>query len=97
MNIFVGNLNYRTTEDSLRTVFEAFGEVTSVKVVKSWETGRSRGFAFVEMANDEEARAAIAGANGKECDGRALKVNQAQAKMERRGERPRGRSPSRGR
>lgn len=89
MNIFVGNLSYSSTEDSLRALFEAHGEVTSVKIITSRETGRSRGFAFVEMANEEEARTAIAELDGTELDGRALKVNEARSRGERSGgERP---------
>ncbi len=77
MNIFVGNLSYSTTEEALRRHFEAFGEVASAKIVMSRETGQSRGFGFVEMPNDDEARNAMAGLDGQELDGRPLKVNQA--------------------
>ena len=94
MNIFVGNLSYGTTEDALRTLFEPHGEVSSVKVIKDRETGRARGFAFVEMPNDEEARAAIAAVDGKDLDGRALKADQAQERTDRRGG---GRPPRRDR
>ncbi len=90
MNIFVGNLSYSTTDDSLRTLFEQHGEVTSAKVITSRESGRSRGFGFVEMPNDEEARAAIAALDAKELEERPLKVSEAHAKTDRRGggERP---------
>jgi len=88
MNIFVGNLNYRTTEDALRAAFEAHGEVSSAKIIKSWDSGQSRGFGFVEMPNDEEARAAIESLDGQELDDRPLKVNEAQSKGERGGRRP---------
>ena len=84
MNIFVGNLSYRSTEDSLRAAFEAYGVVDSAKIITSRETGRSRGFGFVEMPDEEEAKAAIAGLDGKELDGRPLRVNEARSKTERR-------------
>ena len=77
MNIFVGNLSYSATEESLRALFEQHGEVTTAKVITSRETGRSRGFGFVEMPNEEEARAALAALNGTELDGRTLNVNEA--------------------
>jgi RNA recognition motif-containing protein len=85
MNIFVGNLSYTTEEDALRTLFEQHGEVASVKVIKDRETGRARGFAFVEMPNDEEARAAIAAIDGTELDGRAIKADQARERTDRGG------------
>jgi len=85
MNIFVGNLNYATTEDSLRALFEAHGEVASVKVIKSQETGTSRGFGFVEMPNDQEAQTAIDALDGRDLDGRALKVNKARPRTDRGG------------
>jgi RNA recognition motif-containing protein len=83
LNIFVGNLSYTTTEDSLRRLFEQYGEVTSVRIINDRETGRSRGFGFVEMANDDEARAAIAATNAKAIDGRTINVNQARPREER--------------
>ena len=76
-NIYVGNLSYDTTEDRLRELFAAHGEVTTVNVVTDRYTGRPRGFAFVEMATQEAANAAIAAINGQEVDGRTLKVDQA--------------------
>ena len=82
MNIFVGNLSFSTKEDGLRAAFEAYGQVASARVVTDRETGRSRGFAFVEMANADEAQAAIAALDGREVDGRALKVNEARPKEE---------------
>ena len=85
MNIFVGNLSYSTTEDSIRSFFEAHGAVESVRVITDRETGRSRGFGFVEMPNDEEAQAAIQAANGQDLDGRPLRVNEAKPKTETRG------------
>lgn len=87
-NLFVGNMNFQTTESDLRELFAPFGQVTRVHVAVDRETGRARGFAFVEMANDEEAAKAIAALNGKEFEGRNLRVNEAQPKGERGG--PRG-------
>ena len=80
MNIFVGNLSFSTNEDGLRASFEAHGEVSSAKVITSRETGRSRGFGFVEMPDDEQAKAAISELDGKDLDGRPLKVNEARSK-----------------
>ena len=80
MNIFVGNLSFSTTDDSLRELFEQHGEVTSANVITSRDTGRSRGFGFVEMANDAEAEAAITALNGAELGGRTLVVNKARPK-----------------
>jgi RNA recognition motif-containing protein len=84
MNIFVGNLSYATEDDGLRALFEQYGVVASAKVIRSRESGRSRGFAFLEMPNDDEARAAIAQVDGKELDGRPLKVSEAHQKPDRR-------------
>lgn len=83
MNIYVGNLEFSSTEESVRTLFEQHGEVTSVKLITDRDTGRSRGFAFVEMANDDEGRAAITALDGKDLDGRSLKVNEARPRTER--------------
>ena len=88
MNIFVGNLSYSSTEESVRALFEAHGEVASVKIITDRDTGRPRGFGFVEMSNDEEAEAAIAAMNGNDLDGRKLTVNQAKPREDRRGGRP---------
>jgi cold-inducible RNA-binding protein len=82
-NLFVGNLSFQTTESELTALFKEFGQVTRVHVAMDRETGRARGFAFVEMPNDEEAAKAIAGLNGKDLGGRALKVNEARPKPER--------------
>ena len=82
-NLYVGNLSFQTTESDLTELFKAFGQVTRVHVAMDRETGRARGFAFVEMPNDEEAAKAIAGLDGKELGGRALKVNEARPKTER--------------
>ena len=82
-NIFVGNLSFRTDEDALRSAFEPFGEVLKVNMVTDRETGRARGFAFVEMANEDEAGRAISGLGGKELNGRSLTVNEARPKNDR--------------
>src|SRR3989441_6516818 len=84
-NLFVGNMSFQTTEGELRALFEPFGQITRVHVAMDRETGRARGFAFVEMPNDEEAAKAIAALNGKEVGGRSLKVNEARPKTEGRG------------
>lgn len=80
MNIYVGNLTYEATENDVRTPFETFGEVTSVKIITDKYTGQSRGIGFIEMTNKKEALAAISDLNDKELKGRALKVNEAQPK-----------------
>jgi cold-inducible RNA-binding protein len=85
MNLYIGNLSFRTTEDELRAAFEPFGEVTSVKIITDSYTGKSRGFGFVEMANREEAMAAIEGTNGKELGGKTLNVNEAKPRESRGG------------
>jgi len=77
MNLYVGNLNWQTTEADLQTAFEAFGQVSSVTIIKDKYTGQSRGFGFVEMADDSEGQAAIDGLNGKEIDGRTLRIDLA--------------------
>lgn len=98
-NIFVGNLSFGTTEDTLRSMFDAYGAVQRVNIVTDRDTGQARGFAFVEMGVDAEGDAAINGLNGKEVDGRALNVNEARPKPERGsgggGNRNGGRSKSR--
>jgi RNA recognition motif-containing protein len=76
--LYVGNLSYNTTELDLRDTFGQIGTVADAKVVMDRETGRPRGFAFVEMSSDEEAQAAIAQLNGRELDGRTINVNEAQ-------------------
>ena len=83
MNIFISNLNYNTVEQELQALFENYGEVSSVKIVTDRETGRSRGFGFVEMPNDNEAKSAIEATNEKEIGGRTLKVNEARPREER--------------
>ncbi|MCZ6750305.1 MAG: RNA-binding protein [Acidobacteria bacterium] len=87
-NLFVGNMSFQTTEDELRSIFEPYGEITRIQVMTDRDTGRARGFAFVELADDEQAAKAITELNGKELDGRALNVNEARPKPERSG--PRG-------
>jgi RNA recognition motif-containing protein len=82
-SIFVGNLSFQTTESDLTALFKGFGEVNRVQVATDRETGRARGFAFVEMPNDEEAAKAIAGLEGKLFGGRNLKVNEARPRAER--------------
>jgi len=84
-NLFVGNLSFSATEDELRDLFSAFGEVQQVRIMTDRDTGKSRGFAFVEMPDDEAAAKAIADLNGKEFGGRALTINEARPKPERRG------------
>ena len=83
MNIYVGNLNFRTTETGLRDHFAEYGEVASARVITDRETNRSRGFGFVEMPNDDEARAAIAALDGVEFEGRALRINEARPREPR--------------
>ena len=82
MNIYVGNLSYGVSDQDLTEIFEEFGEVNSAKVIKDRETGRSKGFAFVEMESDDDAQAAIDELDGSEIDGRAVKVNKARPKTE---------------
>ena len=96
-SIFVGNLSFQTTESDLTTLFKAFGEVKRVQIAKDRETGRARGFAFVEMPNDEEAAKAIAGLEGKLFGGRNLKVNEARPRAERPPSRNSGGGPRQGR
>ena len=79
-SLFVGNMSFQMTESELSDLFKPFGQVTRVNLVKDRETGRARGFAFVEMPNDEEAAKAIAGLDGKPVGGRNLKVNEARPK-----------------
>jgi RNA recognition motif-containing protein len=80
MNIFVAKLNFKTRSEDLEKEFARFGQVTSAKIVKDRETGRSKGYGFVEMPNDDEARAAIDGLNEKEFDGRVIVVKPANPK-----------------
>ena len=83
MNIYVGNLPYSTTPDDLREVFTAFGEVSAARIVNDRETGRAKGFGFVEMPNDEEAKKAIEALNGNDIGGRKAVVNEARPREPR--------------
>jgi len=82
-NIFVGNLSFGATEDSVRSMFESYGAVERVNIVTDRDTGQARGFAFVEMSVDSEGDSAINGVNGKDLDGRTLTVNEARPKGDR--------------
>jgi len=93
MNIYVGNLSRNASEDELRTLFEAFGQVTSANIIKDKFTGDSRGFGFVEMPEKEEAEKALAELNGKEFQERTLAINEARPRQDRR---PGGGGGSRG-
>jgi len=84
MKIYVGNLSYTVTEDGLRKDFEAFGQVTSVSIIKDKFSGQSKGFGFVEMASADEAKAAIAALNGKDMNGRNLNVSEARERTDDR-------------
>ncbi len=83
MNIYVGNLSYDTTEEQLRQTFESFGEVSSVNIITDKYTGESRGFAFVEMSDQDAAMAAISGLNSQELNGRSLNVNEARPRNDK--------------
>lgn len=83
MRIYVGNLPYSASDNELREWFGPFGDIDSANVIMDKFTGQSRGFGFVEMSNDEQARAAIAALNGREIGGRALRVNEAEARPDR--------------
>ncbi|MBN2640892.1 MAG: RNA-binding protein [Victivallales bacterium] len=86
MNIYVGNLPYSMGEDELQQAFEVFGEVTSARVIQDRETNRSKGFGFVEMADDAAGKKAIEGLNGSEMDGRNVVVSEARPRQERSGD-----------
>jgi RNA recognition motif-containing protein len=96
MNIYVGNLSYEATEETIRNAFEAFGQVTSVTIVKDKYSGQARGFGFVEMPDQASAQAAIKNLNGKDLLGRQLNVNEAHARTDRGGSGSRGPSGGRG-
>jgi RNA recognition motif-containing protein len=88
--LYVGNLSYNTTEESLKTYFSNYGTVASSKVIFDRETGNSKGFGFIEMGADEEAAAAIEGTNGKDFEGRQIRVNEAMDKPRSEGRGGRG-------
>ena len=90
MNIYVGNLSRETTEDDLRQAFEGFGQIESVNIIKDRFSGESRGFGFVEMPSKQEAQKAIEEMNGKDLMGRAVNVNEARPKTNRRDSRSGG-------
>ena len=83
--LYVGNLSYETSSSDLETMFGAHGTVESAQVINDRDTGRSKGFGFVEMGNDDEAQAAITALDGQDCGGRALKVNEAKPRESRGG------------
>lgn len=83
MNIYVSNLSFHTTEDDLRKLFEQFGSVSAARIITDRSTGRSRGFAFVEMGSDAEGGEAIKGLNSKEIEGRSMSVSVAREKSDR--------------
>ena len=85
MNIYVGNLSFEATDEDVREAFAAFGQVSSVRVIRDRDSGRSRGFGFVEMPTQAEAQAAIEGLNGKDLKGRDLNINEARPRPEGRG------------
>ena len=85
--IYVGNLNFQTTDDELRTLFGEYGQVTNATVITDRDTGRSRGFGFVEMEDDSAAMNAISGINGRDVEGRQLSVNEARPRQPRGGSR----------
>ncbi len=95
-NIFVGNLDFNTSEDDLRQLFAAYGQVDRVSIMTDRDTGRSRGFGFVEMTNGEEGEKAIAALNGTQVGGRAVNINEARPKVERAGGGGRDRGGDRG-
>ena len=90
MNIFIGNLSYNVTEDDLRKAFETFGQVASATVIKNKQSGRSKGFGFVEMPVQAEAQSAIEVLNGKALKGRTITVNEARPRADDRRDRDRG-------
>ena len=85
MNIYVGNLNFKVSEDDLKGIFEEFGAVSSVKIITDKYSGRSKGFGFVEMDSDDEAKSAIDGLNGKEVEARVIVVNEARPRKDNNG------------
>lgn len=96
MNIYVGNVDFKATEDQLSELFAEYGEVTSVKIITDKLSGRSKGYAFVEMANDEEGKAAVAALNGYTLNSREMSVSVARPREESRSFNSRGRDDNRG-
>jgi len=88
MNIYVGNLSYTSTDNSLRTLFETYGAVTTTKIVTDKFTGQSRGFGFVEMPNNDEGQKAIDGLNGSDFEGRKIVVNESRPREDNGNSRP---------
>jgi cold-inducible RNA-binding protein len=84
MNIYAGNLSYNTQDNELNEAFSDFGEVQSAKVIMDRDTGRSKGFGFVEMSNDDDGKKAIEALDGTDLDGRTIKVNEARPRPDRR-------------
>jgi len=82
VNIYIGNMSFETTEDQLRQAFQAYGEVSTIKIITDRDSGQPKGFAFVEMSAKNEAVAAISGLNGQELNGRALNVNEAKPRAD---------------
>ena len=82
--LYVGNLAYNTTEDELRQLFSSYGTINSLNLISDRDTGRPKGFGFVEMSTEQEAQAAISGLNAREIDGREIKVNEANERPQRR-------------
>jgi RNA recognition motif-containing protein len=82
MNIYIGNLSFDTTEEQLRQAFAIFGEVSTVKMITDRDSGKPKGFAFVEMSGNEEAKSAISGLNGQELNGRTLNVDEAKPRSD---------------
>lgn len=87
MNIYVGNLSYDSNENTLRNAFEAYGQVDTARVITDTDTGRSKGFGFVEMSDDNAAQDAISALNGNDLDGRSIRVNEAKPKSDNGGNR----------
>ena len=84
MNLYIGNLSREASEEDLRTAFEAFGQITTINIIKDKFSGEPRGFAFIEMPDNTQAQAAIAGMNGKDIKGRTITVNEARPRTENR-------------
>jgi RNA recognition motif-containing protein len=82
MNIYVGNLSYHATEETIRQAFESFGQVTSARIIKDKYTGQSKGFGFVEMVEQSQAQVAIKNLNGKELLGKQINVNEARSRTD---------------